>query len=464
MGGKEPDFKKGEYLELINGMKDAVFIHDLDGNFLEVNEEAIDRLGYTRDELLSLGPHDIDASKYSEKVKKRIQDIKENETLVFETVHMTKEDKEIPIEINSSLITYQGESAVLSVARDISDRKEMEEKLKLNDFSLNQASLEIFWITPEGKFVYSNEETRKRLGYSKEELKNMYVWDVDPNHGKEMREKRWQKMKEEKTMNFESEHITKDGKIYPVEITNHYIEFKGKEYEFAFAQDITDRKEAQEKRDFLQTLLRQDLGSKYQTVQGYLQLLKEESELTEEQREYLEKSLSAGEKADEILSLAKELEKIEGTKWTEKKGIPKNLDSAINAVSDLTEEKGVEIEKDYPEKISKVKGDYSINTLLTQLLVTRIRLGKCDKIRIDAKEKENEILLKFEDDGKKLPQGIQEIFTGEVYTGKTTGFGGVRYYILREIIKHNGGKIETKNSEIGGTELDIRLQKAQQSK
>lgn len=71
----------------------------------------------------------------------------------------------------------------------------------------------------------------------------MYVWDVDPNHGKEIREERWQRLKEEKTMTFESEHKTRDGEVYPVEITNHYIEFGGVEYEFAFVKDISERKE-----------------------------------------------------------------------------------------------------------------------------------------------------------------------------------------------------------------------------
>ena len=47
--------------------------------------------------------------------------------------------------------------------------------------------------------------------------------------------------------------------------------------------------------------------------------------------------------------------------------------------------------KNYPEKISKAKGDYSIDTLFTQILVARTRLGKCNKIRINAKEKEDEI-------------------------------------------------------------------------
>lgn len=232
---------------LIDAMDDAVLIHDLNGNFLAVNDTAAERLGYSREQLLTMSPQEIDAPKYAEKVRKRIRDIEANETLVFETVHETKQGNEIPVEVSSSLTTYHGEPAILSVARDISQRKKLEQRLHLIDFSLNRTSLEIYWITPEGKFVYTNETTRDKLGYTEEELENMYVWDVDPNHGKEIRERRWELLRQEKTLTFESDHITKQGKVYPVEITNHYIEFKGKEYEFAFAKDITKRKQAQKR-------------------------------------------------------------------------------------------------------------------------------------------------------------------------------------------------------------------------
>ncbi len=51
----------------------------------------------------------------------------------------------------------------------------MEKRQKLFGSSLDQASLGIYWITPEGEFVYTNDLVEKRLGYSKDELKNMCV-------------------------------------------------------------------------------------------------------------------------------------------------------------------------------------------------------------------------------------------------------------------------------------------------
>ncbi|KXA95007.1 hypothetical protein AKJ36_01715 [candidate division MSBL1 archaeon SCGC-AAA259I07] len=108
--------------------------------------------------------------------------------------------------------------------------------------------------------------------------------------------------------------------------------------------------------------------------------------------------LGAGREADEILALAKKLEEIEETEWVAEKDIVKVLEHVMDDISDLVERKGIEIEEEYPDTMKKVKGYYSLNTLFTQLLVTRIQISKCNKIKIYAREREEDILLKIEDD------------------------------------------------------------------
>ncbi len=133
MSDKMEKFKKREfrqYRELIDGMNDAVFIHDLNCNFLSVNQVAVDRLGYSEEELLSMGLDDIDGSKEGKKVKDRIQEIEKKETIVFESIHVTKSGEKIPVEISSSPINYRGEPAVFSVVKDIKERKRVEEALR----------------------------------------------------------------------------------------------------------------------------------------------------------------------------------------------------------------------------------------------------------------------------------------------------------------------------------------------
>ncbi|MEF8874224.1 MAG: PAS domain S-box protein, partial [Candidatus Thermoplasmatota archaeon] len=127
------------------------------------------------------------------------------------------------------------------------EHRSTEKLLRLAKYSIEKANRGIFWITEEGKFTYVNETAAERLGYSKEELEGMHIWDIDPNHGEDIRGERWEKLKDEEVLTFETEHETKEGEIYPVEVTSHYLEFGGKEYEFAFVEDISERKEKESK-------------------------------------------------------------------------------------------------------------------------------------------------------------------------------------------------------------------------
>jgi PAS domain S-box-containing protein len=119
-----------KYRELINGMNDTAWVIGLDGMFIDVNDAAVRVLGYSREELLSMGPWDIDSSLSRKQIVDLVTRMPADQIQVFETSHTTKDAKKIPVEISSSLVTYQGKQAILSIARDITERKLMQNKLK----------------------------------------------------------------------------------------------------------------------------------------------------------------------------------------------------------------------------------------------------------------------------------------------------------------------------------------------
>ena len=115
------------YRSLFENANDAIFIHDLEGRFLEVNPQACERLGYTRQEFLSMTPKDIDSPKFAAFVPERLSILKTHGKAIFETAHLTKNGNTIPTEINTQVIIYQDQPVVLSIARDITGRKQVEE-------------------------------------------------------------------------------------------------------------------------------------------------------------------------------------------------------------------------------------------------------------------------------------------------------------------------------------------------
>ncbi|HMK53903.1 MAG TPA: PAS domain S-box protein [Methanobacteriaceae archaeon] len=101
----------------------------LPGKFLEVNEVASERLGYTHDELLNMGPPDIVAPEKRPEMPKNAAILIEKGHNTFEIVHLTKTGERIPVEINNHLIQYKGREVCLAISRDITERKKVEELL-----------------------------------------------------------------------------------------------------------------------------------------------------------------------------------------------------------------------------------------------------------------------------------------------------------------------------------------------
>ncbi len=117
------------YRELFNSASDAIFISDFKDRFLEVNRIACERLGYSREELLRMTPMDIATPEYAPLVSERIEELRRSGHTIFETAHVRREGTKIPTEVSSRVIDYEGKPAILSIARDITERKLVEATL-----------------------------------------------------------------------------------------------------------------------------------------------------------------------------------------------------------------------------------------------------------------------------------------------------------------------------------------------
>ncbi|ADI73874.1 signal transduction histidine kinase [Methanohalobium evestigatum Z-7303] len=164
-----------EFNYLFNNMNDAIFVQNLQGNFLNVNETAVKRLGYSRDELLSMAAQDVDYKYPSSGVKEKIDEILETGLLKFESVHITNNGTKIPVEVNSTLIHYRDKPAVLSIARDITERKKAEEEKSV---ILNSTSEMIVFHNTEGKIKWCNKAFSKFTGFKQDELIGAYCYKL----------------------------------------------------------------------------------------------------------------------------------------------------------------------------------------------------------------------------------------------------------------------------------------------
>jgi len=123
-------------------------------------------------------------------------------------------------------------------------------ELRFTQFAVDHAGVQVFWLTRDQRILYVNDAACRALGYAREELTRMSVSDIDPWYlgpsDPEFSEL-WNRFRVTKLERFETSHLTRDGRVYPVEIHTNYLEFEGKEYICAFATDISERKTAEEK-------------------------------------------------------------------------------------------------------------------------------------------------------------------------------------------------------------------------
>ncbi|UCF15159.1 MAG: PAS domain S-box protein [Phycisphaerales bacterium] len=120
------------------------------------------------------------------------------------------------------------------------------DRLRITQFCLDNAAEAIFWMEANARFTYVNKTACRSLGYSRQELLSMTVHDIDPNFPKEVWAEHWQQLRRQGSFTIESLHRAKDGRTFPVEINVNYLKYGDKEYNCAFARDITERKHAEE--------------------------------------------------------------------------------------------------------------------------------------------------------------------------------------------------------------------------
>jgi two-component system, cell cycle sensor histidine kinase and response regulator CckA len=159
-----------KYRTLFNSAQDMIFIHDLEGRFLEVNQTACDCLGYSREEFAQMSLEDIAAPEYAVLIQDRIKKLKESGHLVFESIDLTRDKVSIPVEVNATIIEYSGKPALLSIARDITKRKKTEESLLQYQYAIETSMDIISAIDHQYRYIFTNETFLRYRGLKREQV------------------------------------------------------------------------------------------------------------------------------------------------------------------------------------------------------------------------------------------------------------------------------------------------------
>lgn len=372
---------------------------------------------------------------------------------------------------------------------EIAERKRVEDVLRLTQFSVDNTGDAAFWMGPDAKFTYVNDTACSSLGYSREELLSMTVHDIDPNFPAAAWPEHWQEVRRKGSFIVESRHRTREGRVFPVEITVNYLEFEGQEYNCAFARDITERKEAEKEKERMQVQLRQaqkmeavgtlaggiahDFNNLLQAVQGYAQLLLLRKDGDDDGQRELQQIVRAAtrgaELTQQLLTFSRKIEselqpidfnrEVENVRLLLERTIPKMIEVEFRLAEDL---KMVNAD---PGQIEQILMNLAVNAkdampdggkLIVETANVILDQDYCKIHRVA--NPGSYVQLTVTDTGHGIDKMTIEHIFEPFYTTKETGKGtGLGLATVYGIVKSHNGHIVCYSEPDEGTTFKIYL-------
>ncbi|PWN05673.1 PAS domain S-box protein [Rhodohalobacter mucosus] len=221
---------------------------------ITVNRAAINRFGYSESELKSMKIYDLHPIEEQEDVLAEIKKSLRKKSTGFDVwTQVTKNGDRLIMELSGSQIFYQDDIQRLVIAKDVTERRLAERRLKASEeqyrllFEKNPVPMWIY--DPDTyRFTASNDAAGNKYGYSEEEFLQMTIFDLHKKDEAEYVRNTADKNKHAETISFtESKHLTKSGNQLIVEISASHILYKEKSQRLVIANDITEQRKAEER-------------------------------------------------------------------------------------------------------------------------------------------------------------------------------------------------------------------------
>lgn len=216
--------KSQEQLELfgfaLENALDAIQMMDDQSHYSYVNSHTCQLMGYTREELLNMGAFDLIVDMNPDKlaiIRKKLRE--DREPVVYETKVRAKSGHVLYVEVTLTPFWFRGKYTVIAICRDKTKEKEMLEQLKLLSCAVENTKDAIQLQDDNHRFIYVNKQYCLDLGYSKEELMEMSVFDVDHTASVDEIHDLQKSIKQDmQPMSLKVTHRAKNGELVPYEI------------------------------------------------------------------------------------------------------------------------------------------------------------------------------------------------------------------------------------------------------
>jgi PAS domain S-box-containing protein len=348
---------------------------------------------------------------------------------------------------------YPADNGLTIFIHDITMKWHTEELYRLSLYLIERLNENIFLVRSDGRLFHVNDETCRTLGYSRNELIHMKIFDIDPSIKAEKWNDYFTDIKKKGSVSYESELMARDGKTFPVEVNVNYMMLYEVEYYCVTARDISERKkisnaleDAKAQSELYIDLMGHDINNMNQVGMVYLQLALDNPDLDEKTRTLLTKPLEALKNSSQLIDNVRKLQlaKTGGMRFKEM-----DLGDIINEVLHrYTNVMGQRVKINYMPKggcrvmacellidvFSNLVGNsikHSKGPLVINIQLTRINENDMDYYRVVV-----------EDNGPGISDNIKSRLFTRFSRGDTKTRGrGLGLFLVKSLVEDYHGKV-----------------------
>jgi len=213
----ESDIK---YSTLFHSSLDSIFVHDMDGNIIDVNKAAINQFGYSLVEVRKTNIRDLHPASTMDTQRRAFAQVEEQGYVRFEIECLTKSGQSFIGEVSANTFLLRGKPCVQGIVRNIDERKRAEKTIHMLSSCIEQASEAIIITDTDGSIEYINPAFTELTGYQQDEAIGQNPRLLKSGEqGKRFYNEMWEKLTQGKAWQGRIVDRKKDGSFYPALLT-----------------------------------------------------------------------------------------------------------------------------------------------------------------------------------------------------------------------------------------------------